>query len=131
MLMSQRPIFRKDLQVIISRALTTVIPYEKIPGPKAVPLLGVAHHFLPGGQFHKKELKDFLQQMKSAYGDVVRMKGTFGKPDLVFLFNPRDIEKVFRSEGKWPYRRGQAILNEFRTKERPDLFNGVGGLVHE
>lgn len=107
------------------------IPFEKLPGPKALPLTGIAHHFMPGGQFYKKGLIELQQILKERYGEVVIFKGTFGKPDFVFLFNPKDIELVFRTEGKWPYRTHLEVLDEFRTKERPDLFQGIGGLLQE
>lgn len=107
------------------------IPFEKVPGPKPLPLIGIAHHFLPGGQFYKMGMVEMHRQMRKRYGDVVMFKGVFGREDIVFLFNPKDIELIFRTEGKWPYRRALEVLDEFRFKERPDLFKGIGGLIQE
>lgn len=108
-----------------------VIPYEKIPGPKALPVLGVIHHFLPGGQLYNKGLLEQHKLLRDTYGNVVVLKSTMGKPDFVFLFDPKDMEVVFRTEGKWPFRLQLEVLEEFRTKERPDLFQGIGGLLQE
>lgn len=107
------------------------IPFDKIPGPKSYPVVGIAPHFMPKGKYYKLGIKELNQKMREEYGDVVILKGAFGKPDFVFLFNPKDFEIVFRTEGKWPYRPALEILDEFRVKERPDLFQGIGGLLQE
>lgn len=109
----------------------SAIPYEKLPGPNALPLISIAHHFMPGGKYHNLGMKECHQKLKEEYGDVVKLKGVFGKPDFIFCFNPKDIELIFRSEGQWPYRMPLEVLDHFRAKERPDLFQGIGGLLQE
>lgn len=140
---SKRIPLRKDLIVSSVRAVQTTvrvadeaeyqkaIPFEKMPRPKALPFIGVAHHFMPGGQFFNKNMKEMQMQLKDAYGDVVFFKGTFGQPDFVFLFNVKDHEMIFRTEGKWPIRQVFEVLDAFRANERPDLFQGIGGLLQE
>lgn len=141
---SRRTYLQKNLLVLVStRSVKTTVkipdeseyskamPIEKVPGPKPYPLLGIAPHFMPMGKYYKAGIKDMNRKMKEEYGDVVVLKGAFGKPDFYFLFDPKDIEIVFRTEGKWPYRQGLELLDEFRLKERPDLFQGIGGLLQE
>lgn len=106
-------------------------PYEQIPGPKPLPGISIAHHFLPGGKYYNMGVIEQHQKLRDEFGDVVRLIGAFGKPDFVFLFNAKDIELVFRTEGQWPYRRQLEVLDEFRTVERADLFQGIGGLLQE
>lgn len=106
-------------------------PYETIPGPKALPGISIIHHFLPGGKLYNLGVIEQHKTLRDEYGDIVRLKGAFGKPDFIFLFNPKDLELVFRTEGQWPYRRSLEILDEFRKVERADLFDGIGGLLQE
>ena len=110
---------------------TAAIPFEKIPGPKPLPIIGIAHHFFPGGKHHNLGLKGVHFKLRNEYGDVVHLPGSFGKKGIVFLFNPKDIETMFRNDGQWPYRRGMEVLNDFRTNERPDLFQGLAGVLQE
>lgn len=116
---------------VSAKKLPDAIPYKNIPGPSALPLISIAHHFMPGGKYHNMGMKEAHQKLKEEYGDVVKLKGVFGKPDFIFVFNPKDIELIFRSEGQWPYRMPLEVLDHFRAKERPDLFQGIGGLLQE
>lgn len=48
---------------------------------------------------------------------------------MIFTFDPNDIEKVYRTEGKFPIRRGLDTLEYFRGTYRKDWFAKGAGLV--
>lgn len=50
---------------------------------------------------------------------------------MIITYLPQDYEKVFRLEGKWPFRRGLDSFTYFRKEHRPDLFKSGGGLTVE
>ncbi|XP_055588799.1 uncharacterized protein LOC129741117 [Uranotaenia lowii] len=104
------------------------LPYEKIPGPTGFTML---RQFLPGGRYHNASLPDLHRFFRKDYGDLVRMPGVLGRPDVVISFRPADYEKLFRTEGQWPNRRGLDSFIHYREKVRPDVFKGYGGLLSE
>lgn len=55
----------------------------------------------------------------------------FGKQTLIMSFDPDNIEKVFRTEGVWPVRRGIDTFGHYRKKIRPEVFKGYAGLVSD
>lgn len=122
-------------------------PFTSIPGPSKLSLF---MSFLPGGKYHNTTIVDLQKKLRTEYGDLIRLPGGFGKNDVlrkinffmyiiiitfiskvVFDFNPDDFEKIFREEGQWPIRRGLDTYEYYRTKHRPELFQGIGGLVSE
>lgn len=54
----------------------------------------------------------------------------FGKQDIVFTFDPKDYQTLFRTEGIWPLRLGLDSVDFYRHKRRPDVFIN-GGLGTE
>lgn len=65
------------------------------------------------------------------YGPIVRFPGLFGNHDNVFIFDPKDIETVFRNEGPWPFRKGLATSLHYRKTLRADIFQTSAGLVND
>lgn len=55
----------------------------------------------------------------------------FGKPDVLFAFDPNDFEKVCRAEGQWPEQRFFNSYEYYKVKIRPDIFNGFSGIATE
>lgn len=74
---------------------------------------------------------DLCSVLHSQYGDIVRLPGLFGKQESVFTFRPEMMEKIFRTEGIYPERRGLETFIYYRKKVRPDIFGGLGGLLTE
>lgn len=70
-----------------------------------------------------------LKILRDQYGDIYRMKGIQGKPDIVFTYNPDDFEVTYRNEGIWPKHSGLESFTYYRKEKRPDVYHGVGGLV--
>lgn len=106
-------------------------PFSEIPGPKSLPILGIMHHFFPGGKFHNVKMTELHIRLRAEYGDLVRLPGGMGRPDLVVTYDPDNFAKLYRNEGQWPHRRAFAVFEYFRKHERPDLFKGKAGLLSE
>lgn len=69
-------------------------------------------------------------KVREEYGQIASFPGNVGRLSVVFAFDPKDIEKVYRTEGSWPLRRGGfETLAYYREHLRPDIFKGMGGLV--
>ncbi|XP_037048515.1 probable cytochrome P450 12b2, mitochondrial [Bradysia coprophila] len=101
-------------------------PFSSLPGPSK---LGFLRSFLPGGKYHNITLLGMQKAFYNEYGTIFRFPGLFGKPDMVFTFDPNDMETVFRTEGQWPGRRGIDTIDYYRRKIRPDIFKKGTGLV--
>uniref|UniRef100_A0A0A1WKR6 Probable cytochrome P450 12b2, mitochondrial n=1 Tax=Zeugodacus cucurbitae TaxID=28588 RepID=A0A0A1WKR6_ZEUCU len=100
--------------------------YKEIPGPSTLRML---RDQLPGGRLHKTNMQVLETYYRERYGDIFRVNGILGKPDTVFTFNPADFETVYRNETVWPVRLGLESFAHYRLKKRPDVFQGVSGLV--
>lgn len=106
----------------------TALPYSSIPGPNVYTLV---RGFSPGGKYHGLPIVDMHRAMRSDYGDVVRIPGFLGRADTVITFKPDIFEKVFRTEGPHPRRRGLETFIYYRKKVRPEVFGDTGGLLSE
>jgi cytochrome P450 family 12 len=69
--------------------------------------------------------------MKKEFGDIVRLPPMFGRPQILFSFNVTNNEKMFRTEGQFPTRRGLETLTHYRQNVRPDVYKEFGSLVVE
>lgn len=83
------------------------------------------------GRYEGVPMADFHRLLREDYGNLIRIRGMLGKPDVVLSFEPQDYEKVFRTEGPWPVRRGLDTFTYYRTKVRPEIFGESGGLANE
>ncbi|KAG4074603.1 hypothetical protein HA402_004474 [Bradysia odoriphaga] len=108
-------------------AWDTAKPYSSIPGPSKLELIKL---FAPGGQFHKANFLEVNKAVYKKYGPIVKFDGLFGNHDNVFIFDPKDIETVFRNEGPWPFRKGLATTLHYRKTLRSDIFQNSIGLVN-
>ncbi|XP_031571785.1 uncharacterized protein LOC116305923 [Actinia tenebrosa] len=79
---------------------SNVRPFEDIPGPKGLPFFGSVHRYIQGGGFHK--MFNVQKELFKEYGPIFK-ETLFGRTG-VHVMDPKDCEKVFRSEGKYPYR---------------------------
>ncbi|XP_055847816.1 cytochrome P450 CYP12A2-like [Episyrphus balteatus] len=103
-------------------------PFETIPGPSKFELLKA---FMPGGRYYKKPLPEINRIYRKDYGEIFMLPGLFGKRNVVCSFDPEDYQKVFRTEGIWPVRRGLDIVHYYRKILRPHIFKHAAGLVAE
>lgn len=102
-------------------------PYDALPGPSKYQLIrGV----LPGGMFYGHSLKEFGTICRAKYGDLFKMPGVFGNPPIVMSFNPDHFEKIFRTEGVWPFRRSLASFTYFRENLQKEFYGDFSGLAN-
>ncbi|XP_059155796.1 probable cytochrome P450 12a5, mitochondrial [Physella acuta] len=107
---------RRDLVRRISRVTSSFVrgqtyatetdckPFQDIPGPKGIyqwPLIGTMLLFKPFTEFTAETVHKLIDSMFDRYGPVVRLQ--LGR-EMVMVSDVRDIETVFRREGKYPNR---------------------------
>lgn len=68
--------------------------------------------------------------LNKEYGNIVRLPGSFGRKDVIMIYDPKDFETVFRTEGMWPYRRPLLAVDYLRRNIRADAFSNNGGLFN-
>nr|QZP43553.1 cytochrome P450 monooxygenase CYP333B64 [Ephestia elutella] len=107
-------------------------PWQEIPGPPSLPLIGQLHHFLPGGLFYNESNQDFTKKALEIYGPIVRLDGMLGLPPMIMLFDAKCAEQVLRGENWLPHRPGFQSLEYFRhhyNKNNKKETNEPTGLV--
>ncbi|XP_044750477.1 cytochrome P450 302a1, mitochondrial [Coccinella septempunctata] len=102
-------------------------PFNSIPGPLSLPAIGTLYQYLPligrykFSKLHINGLKKYKQ-----FGSIVREEIVPGV-NTVWLFDPNDIEHLFRNEGVHPKRRSHLALQKYRL-DKPHVYN-TGGLL--
>ncbi|XP_068083402.1 probable cytochrome P450 49a1 isoform X2 [Anabrus simplex] len=110
--------------------VSQVRPYEEIPGPKPLPLIGNAWRFLPFvGKYDGLDFVEMTKKLNAEYGNIFKIPKLLGRDDMVFIFDPQDFETVFRNEGPWPIRQLLPSVKEYRSVLRKDFYKGIGGLA--
>lgn len=75
-------------------------------------------------------MNEFLKILFEEKGNAFYVpKGFFGRSNMFMTQNPDDYEKVFRSDGVWPIRKGFEILDNHRQVHRKDYFGETNGLL--
>ncbi|XP_026466088.1 probable cytochrome P450 49a1, partial [Ctenocephalides felis] len=104
--------------------------YEEIPGPKELPLIGNAWRFAPFiGQYKIHELDKVMMSLHKDFGNVVRVGGLVGHPDLLFVFDGEEIRRVFRREETLPHRPSMPSLHHYKAVLRKDFFGKDAGII--
>ncbi|XP_050442824.1 probable cytochrome P450 49a1 [Adelges cooleyi] len=104
--------------------------YEDMPGPSPLPLLGNNWRFLPYiGDYNITEIDKLSLRLWKEYGDVVKIGKLLGRPDMVFLYDADEIEKVFRNEELMPHRPSMPSLNYYKHVLRKDFFGELAGVI--
>ncbi|XP_019874439.1 probable cytochrome P450 49a1 [Aethina tumida] len=121
---------KQKLNLVGASEALGVLPYSEVPGPKPLPLLGNNWRFLPFiGDFQIEHIDKVTTGLYRKYGKIVKMEGLLGRPDMVFLFDPDDIEMVFRQEDAMPLRPSMPSLNYYKHVYRKDFFGDVAGVI--
>ena len=74
--------------------------FEEIPGPKGLPYFGDLINYLQNTEF--KPQMAALKSSFEKYGPI--FKRTIMGRTMVYIQDPRDVEIVFKAEGKYPKR---------------------------
>ncbi|KAG7167935.1 Cytochrome P450 302a1-like [Homarus americanus] len=102
-------------------------PFGEIPGPRSLPIIGTLYHYLPViGQYTFSRLHHTGLLKLKQFGPIVRER-LVGDVTLLLLFDPRDIETMYSTEGRYPMRRSHTALEKYRL-DRPHMYN-TGGLL--
>ncbi|KAF7275216.1 hypothetical protein GWI33_012073 [Rhynchophorus ferrugineus] len=94
-----------------------------IPGPLSLPLLGTSWLFLVG-RYHISKIPDYYSELRSRYGPIVKEEALFNVP-VISVYEKSDLEKVFRSTGRYPLRPPTEALAQYR-RSRPDRYASTG-----
>ncbi|KAG8035300.1 hypothetical protein G9C98_006746 [Cotesia typhae] len=104
--------------------------YREIPGPKPIPFLGNTWRFIPYiGDFKIQEIDKVSKRLFKQYGDIVKIEGLMGRPDMVFLYDADEIQKIFRQEEIMPHRPSMPSLNYYKHVLRKDFFKSNAGVI--
>nr|CAD7455929.1 unnamed protein product [Timema tahoe] len=120
-----------EIQTVITKEnLTSARPYRDIPGPRPLPFLGNTWRLLPVvGQYQVSDLARISQLFHDQYGDIVKLSGLIGRPDLLFVYDADEIERAYRSEGPTPFRPSMPCLVHYKSSVRRDFFGDLPGVV--
>ena len=136
----------KNLAGVTRRALhvscvpeTAVRPYEDLPSlPRGLPLVG---NFLKlGAKPHGFERASENMKLLSAKYDplglgLLRMESKMVNPTgqgrIVMVSDPEEVQAIYQSEGKYPFRgEGFNVIKNWR-QSRPDIFKETTGVLVE
>nr|QZU75316.1 cytochrome P450 302a1 [Antheraea pernyi] len=103
----------------------TIMHFDHIPGPKCYPVVGTLHKYVPFiGDYDAEALDQIAWLNWRRYGCLVREKPGV---NLVHVYDPDDIEAVFRQDDRYPARRSHIAMFDYRMK-KPQVYN-TGGLL--
>ena len=93
-------------------------PFKDIPGPRGYPFIGTALDYA-GKNMDKMHV--VMRNRYDKYGPIYREKLFPGMPEQVVIFDPDDVETVFRADGEWPNRpEGGEVFRKVRKEAALD-----------
>jgi hypothetical protein len=84
---------------------------------------------LCSGQYRVADLATCSANFRRQYGNIVKLTGLVGRPDLLFVYDADEIEKAYRAEGPTPFRPSMPCLVYYKTVVRKDFFGTLPGVV--
>lgn len=115
---------------IVEEEFANAKPYSAVPGPKPIPILGNTWRLLPViGQYQISDIAKMTFILHEMYGKIVTLRGLIGRPDLLFIYDADEVEKVYRQEGPTPYRPSMPCLVKYKSEVRKDFFGRLPGVV--
>lgn len=75
------------------------------------------------------DLASVSRLLYEQYGQIVKLSGLVGRPDLLFVYDADETEKVYRLEGDTPYRPSMPCLVKYKSQVRKDFFGRLAGVV--
>ncbi|XP_077292892.1 cytochrome P450 CYP12A2-like [Arctopsyche grandis] len=104
-------------------------PFSQIPGPAALPIIGNTWRFLPKIGNHNIFGLKLFEKVNNQFGDIVKLEKILGLKTLIQIYDPSDIEKIYKVEGVIPEREIFPSLSYFRKNMRQDIFGHTKGLL--
>ena len=77
-------------------------PFEEIPGPKGLPIIGTLWTLLKNNGYYLTRLHQLYAEYTQQYGPIFKDK--IANIQLVFVTKPEDATAIFKAEGKYPSR---------------------------
>lgn len=115
-------------QTFFNEGHQNVKPFSEMPCVKSYPIIGSTWVYLPLiGKYDVKRFHISNTMKFQEYGKIVR-ENVGGRFTTVLLFDPKDIEIMFRHEGKYPTRTAIESLAVYRTM-REKYFRSAGLLA--
>lgn len=81
------------------------------------------------GQFDVGDVAQISKMLYQDYGEICKLSKLVGRPDLLFVYDCDEIEKVYRNEGPTPFRPSMPCLVDYKSKVRRDFFGDLPGVV--
>ncbi|XP_049878400.1 probable cytochrome P450 49a1 [Pectinophora gossypiella] len=112
------------LDTSVFDTVPTARPWEDVPGPKPLPLLGNTWRFAPYiGNYSVEHVDKVCLSLREQYGNCVKIAGLLGRPDMLFVFDASEVERVFRIEDAAPHRPSMPSLNYYKHVLRKSFFD--------
>ncbi|XP_077289279.1 putative cytochrome P450 49a1 isoform X2 [Arctopsyche grandis] len=92
-------------------------PYTEVPGVKPLPILGNKWRSIP---------VIAMENIYHEYGDCAKYPKFIDDRDVLFLFNPNDVEKVSKNEVDRPYLKS---IHHYKYNLRKNFFGQHSGLL--
>ena len=89
-------------------------PYSEIPTKKGLPLLGNLLELTSNDNRYK--VHKMTRRRFEELGLIFKERFVPSLPEMVIIGDPRDVEAVFRSEGKWPNRPNIEVWEKARNE---------------
>ncbi|XP_047027668.1 probable cytochrome P450 49a1 isoform X1 [Helicoverpa zea] len=97
--------------------------WEEVPGPRPLPFLGNTWRFTPYiGGYSVEHIDKVCLSLREDFGNCVKVTGLLGRPDMLFVFDASEVERVFRGEDAAPHRPSMPSLNYYKHTLRKDFF---------
>ncbi|XP_050521005.1 probable cytochrome P450 301a1, mitochondrial isoform X3 [Daktulosphaira vitifoliae] len=114
----------------IAEELSKGKPYSEVPGPTPLPIIGNTWRMLPIiGPYQISDLANVSYILYKQYGKIAKLGNLVGRPDLLFVYDADEIEKVYRQEGDTPFRPSMPCLVKYKSQVRKQFFGRLPGVV--
>lgn len=81
------------------------------------------------GQYKISDVARISFLLYEMFGKIVALRGLIGRPDLLFVYDADEIEKIYRHEGPTPFRPSMPCLVKYKSEVRKDFFGRLAGVV--
>lgn len=85
--------------------------------------------FVFPGRYELSDVAKISQELYNTYGKIVKLSGLIGRPDLLFIFDADEAEKVYRAEGDTPFRPSMPCIVKYKTDVRKEFFGDLPGVI--